>query len=77
MTLDEHLAKGYDLYQHGKGPWSRAAFGAELKENADLLAEARVKLKQLQSVLSARPGSCHVSQVQVRVLGDGIRTASA
>lgn len=76
MTLDEHLAGGYDCYQHGKlKPWTRAGFAAELRESAELLADAKRKVRELESVRAAGRG-CHISGVQLRILQDGIRAAA-
>lgn len=76
MTLDQHLAAGYDCYQHGKmKPWTRAGFAAELRESPDLLAEAKKKQRDLQAVNNAGR-RCHVSEVQLRVLNDGVRAAA-
>lgn len=77
MTLDEHLGKGYTAYVHGKtGPWTRALFADELKNDANLMKAARTKLAECDAVISAGR-QCSITVTQARILRDGIRTATA
>lgn len=70
MTLEQHLAKSYDFYQHGiRKDWSPEQFVEELQADADLLIAARAKRAELDKFIKARSErACHVSTYQLRAL---------
>lgn len=80
LTLDQHLALGYDFIVHGKSKrstWSPEVFGAALKDDDEMMVAAKIKLSNLSAVLRARgEKSCFVEKTQSRVLTDGLAKAA-
>lgn len=77
MTLAEHLAAGYDYFVRARmRPWTPTVFGAELKADAALMAEAKAKLAECDATLRAGR-KCHITEIQQRTIREGLSKSAA
>lgn len=82
LTLDEHLAKAYDYYVHGRRgrpiAWSPDIFADALQADADMAAAAKNKLIALSGVMRVRgEKSCVVTKTQARALTEALAKSRA
>lgn len=77
MTLEEHLAAGYNFYVRGRHkPWTPEFFVEQLKADAELLAAARTKQRDVKKVLDAGR-LCDISKTQNLILTNALQNVGA
>lgn len=75
MTLDEHLAHGYDFYVHGVfAKWNPRMLVSDLGSDDTLRTQAVEKLRELDRVVAAGR-QCDITRVQKRILDAGFAAA--
>lgn len=75
MTLDQHLAAGYDFYVHGVSrKWNPRMLVEEISRDDNLRRQAVEKHNEVKRVMDAGR-QCDVTRIQKRILDKALEAA--